>query len=161
MEILWDKKLSLLALAIILINITVAFFAYYKDFVGDKVAGKKTIIVQLTPHRAKYLNFLASAFPFTVILFLLSSPIWKESINLYFFSFMLLSFIILQYTAFLFFKHPQGSDTYYSLRWIFRGAVLFKTSFIALVNPFMAGILYGINFILIGFLFDLHNDHQA
>ena len=161
LEILWDKKLLLLALAIILMSITMAFFTYYKDYVGDKNAGKKTIIVQLSPQRAKYLNFLVSSLPFTIILFLLSSPVWRESINFYFFIFMALSFVILQYTALLLFKKPQGSDTYYSLKWNFRGAVLFETSFIALVNPLMAGILYVVNFILVGFLFSLHKDYLS
>ena len=161
LEILLDKKLLLLAIAIILINVTVAFFTYYKDFIGDKITGKKTIIVQLTPNKAKYLNFLVSILPFTVILFLLYSPAWKECMNLYFFSFMFLSFVILQYTAFLFFKKPQGSNTYYALKWNFRGAVLFETSFVALVNPLMAGVLYVVNFIVIGLLFNLHRDHLS
>ncbi len=161
LEILLDEKLLILAIAAILINITVAFFTYYKDFIGDRIAGKRTIIVQLTPDRAKYLNYLVSMLPFLVILFLLFSPMWKENINLYFIGFMFSTFIILQYTAFLFFKSPQGERTYYSLKWNFRGAVLFKTSFIALVNPLMAAILYAINFILVGFLFDLHKDYLA
>lgn len=161
LEILLDKKLLVLAISIALINITAVFFTYYKDFIGDRDTGKKTIIVQLTPNKAKYLNYLVSVLPFSVILFLLSSPVWKESVNPYFLSFMFLSFVILQYTAFLFFKNPQGSNTYYSLKWNFRGAVLFKTSFIALVNPLMAGVLYVVNFILVGFLFDLHKDYLA
>ena len=156
-----DKKLFLLATAIIMINIMAAFFTYYKDYRGDKAAGKKTVIVQLGPGKAKYLNHLVSAFPFSVLLFLFYSPVWKDDINPYFLILMLLTFIILQYTAFLFFKRPAGKDAYYSLKWNFRGVVLFKTSFIALVNPLMAGVLYLVNFILVGFLFDLHQDYLA
>lgn len=158
LEILLDKRLLLLALAIILVSITVAFFTYYKDYAGDKISGKKTIIVQLTPQKAKYLNFLVSSLPFTAVLFL---PAWGETINIYFFIFITLSFIILQYTAFLFFKNPQRGDTYYSLKWNFCGAVLFETSFIALVSPLIAGIMYATNFILVGFLFSLHKDYLA
>ena len=161
LEILWDKKLLLLAIAIALMNMTVAFYTYYKDFLGDKIIGKKTIIVQLTPHKAKYLNFSVSAFPFATVLFLLFSPIWKQSINIYFIIFMFLAFVILQYTAFLFFRNPQGGDAYYSLKWNFRGAVLFETSFIALLSPLMAGVLYVLNFVLVGFLFNLHKDYLA
>ncbi|MBL7131471.1 MAG: UbiA family prenyltransferase [Candidatus Omnitrophica bacterium] len=161
LEVLLDKKLFLLAIAVILINITVAFFTYYKDFKGDKITGKRTIIVKLTPLRARYFNYLVSFIPFSVVLFLLLSPIWRQRLNLYFLGFMLISFIIMQYTAFMFFKHPEGRNTYYSLKWNFSGAVLFETSFIALINPALAGILYFSNFILVNYLFDLHKDHLS
>lgn len=157
-DVLLDKRLGLIAIAVILVNITVAFFTYYKDYIGDKAGGRRTIIVQLSPYRARYLNYLMSAVPFTVLIFL---PIWRISINVYFIVLIALTFLMLQYTAFLFFRNPQGVSTYYSLKWNFRGAVLFKTSFIALVNPLLAGILYLINFILVGFLFELHKDHLA
>ena len=161
LEILLDKKLFLLAVAVLLINITLVFFTYYKDFPGDKVAGKKTLIVRLTPQKARYLNWFVSAFPFILLPFVCILPGWKNSVNPYFIGFMLLSFGILQYTASLFFKYPEGINTYYSLKWNFRGAVLYKTSLIALINPFLAGILYLINFIFLGVMFDLHRDHLA
>lgn len=154
LEILLDKRLFLLAVAIALVNITVAFYTYYKDFAGDKITGKNTIIVKLGPAKARHFNWLISILPFSVVLFL-------DSVNLYFIGFLLLSFAIMQYTAFLFYRNPQGESTYYSLKWNFRGAVLFKTSFIALVNPLMAGILYAANFILVGLLFNLHKDRLA
>lgn len=161
LEILLDKKLFLIAVAIILINFTVAFFTYFKDFQGDKITGKKTIIVQLTPNKAKYLNFLVSFIPFIIMIFFIFSSTWRDKLNLYFIAFMLLTFIILQYTAILFFKDPYGKNTYYSLKWNFRGAVLYKTSFIALINPLLAGILYLVNFVLVGFLFNRHKDYLA
>ncbi|MCK5306141.1 MAG: UbiA family prenyltransferase [Candidatus Omnitrophica bacterium] len=154
-----DKKLLLLAISVVLINITTAFYTYYKDARGDYLAGKKTIIVCLKPDRARYLNFIVSLLPFVIVPALLFSPAWNEKINIYFIAFLFLSFVILQYTALLFFKHPRGPQTYFSLRWNFTGAVLFKTSFVALVNPLLAGVLFLANFILIKFLFKLHSDY--
>lgn len=160
-EALLDARILLFAIAVVLINITMAFFTYYKDFIGDKATGNRTIIVQLGPVKVRYLNFLVSILPFAIIIFIMFFSAWRNAINIYFIAFMLVTFIVLQYTAILFFRKPQGSSTYHSLKWNFRGAVLFETSFIALVNPLLAGFLYLINFILVGFLFDLHKDHLA
>lgn len=156
LEILFDKTLSFLTVAVVLINFVVAFFTYYKDFIGDKVTGKNTIIVYLNPEKAKHLNFGIILLPFSVLFFL----DWKI-MSPYFVAFMCINLFILEYTAFLYFKNPKGKNTYYSLKWNFRGAVLFETSFIALLNPLSASVLYLINFILVGFLFGLHKDHLA
>ena len=154
LEILFDGRLTFIAIAVVLINSTVAFFTYFKDFAGDKTAGKKTIVVCLTPEKAKYLNFFMSLLPFSVLFF------WgrQASVNTYFLILMASTFFILQYTAFLYFRNAQGEDVYYSLKWNFRGAVLFETSFVALVYPFLAVVLYLINFITVGALFELHQD---
>lgn len=157
LEILLDKNLLLLSLGVILVNITVAFFTYYKDYRGDSATGNKTVIVYLTPNRAKYLNFFMSLLPFMAVVLLIPSA----RFNPLFLLLTMLNLIIMEYTAFLFFKNSQGKETYYSLKWNFRGAVLFKTAFIALVNPLLAGILYVFNFMIVGILFDLHRDHLA
>lgn len=157
LDILKDRNLFLFSLGVFLVNITVAFFTYYKDYRGDNVTGNTTIIVYLTPNKAKYLNFLIGLLPFTVLIFLITS----FRFNPEFILLTVLNLIIFEYTAFLFFRNPQGKETYYSLKWNFRGAVLFMTAFIALINPLLAGILYLFNFVIIGVLFDLHKDYQA
>jgi len=160
-EIIQDKSLLLLAVAVFLINFSLCFFTYYKDYKGDKVAGKNTLVVLMTPDKAKYLNFVISLLPFLVLPFLIFSPNWYNQINLCFIVLNLIAFIVMQYTAFLFFKYTQGDKTYYSLKWNFTGAVLFQTSFIALVNPLLASILYLISFLSVTFLFDMHKNHLA
>ena len=157
LEILFDRRLTFIAIAVVLINSTAAFFTYFKDFIGDKAAGKKTIVVCLTPEKAKYLNFLMSLLPFSILFF----GDWRTPAVPYFLILMAITFFILQYTAFLYFKKTQGKDVYYSLKWNFRGAVLFETSFVALINPSLAVALYLINFIAVGALFELHQDYLA
>ena len=160
-EIIADSKLAVLALGIVLINITVAFYTYFKDYLGDRETGTKTIVVKFSPQKAKHLNFIMSAFPFGIVVIMFFSEFWRDYLNPFFLALMVLTFLIMQYTAFLFFKHEQGKNTYYSLKWNFRGAVLYKTAFIAMVNPLLGGILYLINFILVGWLFDFHKDPLA
>ncbi len=161
LEIMADAQLAVLALGVILMNVAVAFYTYFKDYQGDKAAGIKTIVVKLSPGKAKYLNVMMSSLPFGIVVFMFFFDPWKGCINPFFTGLMVLTFLIMQYTAVLFFRNAHGEKTYYSLKWTFRGAVLYETGFIALLHPFLSGMLYLINFVLIGWLFDFHKDALA
>ena len=161
MIIFSNKDLLFVSLFVVLICSTMCFFTYFKDYRGDKLTGKKTLVVLLSPVRAKFLNFIMSTFPFIILFVILYYKIWQPGINLYFLIFIGISFIILQYTAFLYFKNPQGEKSYYSLKWNFTGTVLFKSSFVALVNPLLSMMIFIGGFILVGYLFSICKDPLA
>ncbi|MFA5031943.1 MAG: UbiA family prenyltransferase [bacterium] len=157
-SVLCNKDLIFIALFIALISSTMTFFTYFKDYSGDKQTGKKTLVVLLTPKKAKLLNFVASTIPFLVLFIVLFFNLWQPNTNLVFWILIAIAFIILQYTAFLYFKNPYGKATYYSLKWNFEGATMFQIAFMALINPLLSVIVFVIGFITVGYLFNLYKD---
>lgn len=143
------------ALGFFLINFSMCFFTYYKDYEGDKTAEKNTLVVLLSPEKARLSNFVFSVLPFAA-LFVMPfefSPFFVVS--------MCLNFIMFQYTAWAYFKHPTGESTYYNLRWNYVSAVLYEVSFIILVEPLSGVLLYGLSFVGVMGIFRLHKDHLS
>ena len=155
LEILTEESLWTAAVAFFLINFSMCFFTYYKDYDGDKKTGKKTLVVLLSPEKAKFLNFIFSLLPFAVLFFL------PFELNLFFTGAMLLNFLMFQYTAWIFFKDTAGENTYYNLKWNFVTAVLYESSFIMLTAPQIGIMFYVLNFFIVMMLFQLHKDHLS
>lgn len=158
MSVLYNKDLIYIALFIALISSTMTFFTYFKDYSGDKQAKKKTLVVLLSPEKARFLNFIASSLPFLILFVVLSFNLWQPKTNLFFWILLSIAFIILQYTALLYFKNPRGKTTYYSLKWNFEGATLFQVAFMALISPLLSIIVFISGFILVGCLFEIYKD---
>jgi len=151
--VLTNKDLVFVSLFIALMFSTMTFFTYYKDFKGDKAAGKKTLVVLLSPEKAKYLNFLMAFIPYIVLSAIIYSKLWQPGSNIYFLVLNSISFILVFYTAIILFRFPSGEKTTGALKWNFSGTVLFETSFIALVNPLLAIVLFVIGFLSVYYLF--------
>jgi len=150
-----DQNLLGVALAFFLANFSMCFFTYYKDYEGDKVAGKKTLVVLLSPDKARFLNFVFSLLPFAVL------PFIPLVLNDLFAILMGVSFWTFQYTAWVFFKCPSGEGAYYNLKWNFLAAVIYEVSFITLVEPLLGVLLYGLSFVGVMGIFRLHKDHLS
>lgn len=150
-----DQSLLGVYLAFFLANFSLCFFTYYKDYEGDKNAKKKTLVVLLSPDKARYLNFIFSLLPFGALLFMPLEP------NKLFIIFMGLTFLMFQYTAWAFFKAPLGNKTYYNLQWNYLAAVLYEVSFIVLVQPLLGVLLYVLSFVGVAGLFRLHKNHLS
>ncbi len=151
--VLKNNDLIFVSLFIALIFFTMTFFTYYKDYKGDKLAGKKTLVVLLSPGRAKYLNFLMASIPYIVLSAIIYSGLWQPDLNTHFLVLNGISFLLIFYTALLLFKYPEGKKTTDALKWNFSGTVLFETSFIALVNPLLAFVLFVVGFLSVYYLF--------
>jgi len=135
-----------------------AFFTYFRDYLGDIKIGKKTLVVLMTPENARILNFVFSLLPFLALFFIVYFKFWAITPNLIFSVLIFISFIICQYTAFLYFKNFKGEKTYYLLKCNFQGAVIFQISFMALIKPLLSVIVFVIVFILINNLFNYYRD---
>jgi geranylgeranylglycerol-phosphate geranylgeranyltransferase len=151
--VLNNKDLIFVSLFVALMFSTMTFFTYYKDYKGDKKTGKKTLVVLLSPERARYLNFPMAFIPYMALFIILSSKLWLPDINIHFFILNSISFLLIFYTAFLLFRHPEGEKSASGLKWNFSGTVLFETSFIALVNPFLSIVLFVVSFLFVYYLF--------
>lgn len=143
------------ALGFFLINFSMCFFTYYKDYEGDKTAGKKTLVVLLSPEKARFTNFVFSVVPFAALL------VMPFELNPFFVGSMCLNFLMFQYMAAAYFKNPTGESTYYNLRWNYVSAVLYEVSFIMLVEPLLGVLLYVLSLIGVMGIFQLHRDHLS
>ena len=151
--VLKNKDLIFISLFVILMFSTMTFFTYYKDYKGDKLVGKKTLVVLLSPGKAKHLNFLMAFTPYIVLFVILYFRLWQPDVNMWFFILIGVSLLLVFYTALLLFRSPEGKRTTGSLRWNFSGTVLFETSFIALINPLLAIVLFVVGFLCVYYLF--------
>ena len=142
-----------MSLFVALMFSTMTFFTYYKDYNGDKKTGKKTLVVLLSPEKARWLNFPMAFIPYTVLFIILNSKLWLPDINVHFIVLNGISFLLIFYTAFLLFRYPEGEKSAGGLKWNFSGTVLFETSFLALVNPFLAIVLFVMGFLFVYYLF--------
>ena len=151
--VLKNKDLVFVSLFVALMFSTMTFFTYYKDYNGDKKTGKKTLVVLLSPEKARWLNFPMAFIPYTVLFIILNSKLWLPDINVHFIVLNGISFLLIFYTAFLLFRYPEGEKSAGGLKWNFSGTVLFETSFLALVNPFLAIVLFVMGFLFVYYLF--------
>ncbi len=151
--VLKNKDLIFVSLFIALMFSTMTFFTYYKDYQGDKLVGKKTLVVLLSPKKAKHLNFLMAFTPYIVLFIILYSRLWQPNLNMWFLILVGVSLLLIFHTALLLFRYPEGEKTTVSLKWNFSGTVLFETSFIALLNPLLALVLFVVGFLFVYYLF--------
>ena len=153
-QILNNADLMYMALLVMLSSATMCYFTYFKDYLGDKKEGKKTLIVLLTPNYARKLNFLMSLLPFIVLLCICYFNLWSLRINSCFLILTTIAFILSQYTSLLYYKRHNNSDKEKSnLELNFESTVLFQVSLIALVNPLLAVILFIFSFLMIKIIF--------
>lgn len=163
MDILFDSRLGALAILVWISNSILCFFTDFKDYPGDRESKIKTLVVVLGANKAKYLGITLPLIPFICLYYFITlSLLSSYLINRYFLIMATLSFFAFLYPVILFFKHPQGKNTYYSLKWIIIAVVLFETTLIGLEDIRLSMILFILNFICVSGLFNLYyKDHLA
>jgi geranylgeranylglycerol-phosphate geranylgeranyltransferase len=152
--------ISLLILVVVL-NGTMTYYTYFKDYKGDKITNKNTLIVQLGIKKSRILAIIFSIIPFSLFIILYLIKFINLSINIDFIILGIITLFLHLWTGFLFFKNPFGKKTYYSLSINFRACTCGQVSLIALFNPKLSIILFLISYIFIEFLFTLHSNPKA
>ena len=147
---------------VILINGLMTFYTYFKDYKGDKLANKKTLVVIYGLRISRVIALISSFLP--VIFFLLMyyglNLIDIEINNTFIILGIIYTFLQI-WTGWLYFRHPYGAKTYFSLAANFRAAACGQATLIALFNPELSMILFIVSYIFVGFLFDLHSNSKA
>ena len=144
-----------------LMNALMTYYTYFKDYAGDKAAGKKTIVVKYGIERARKIGLIASFLPaatFAIIHFIGIIPI-KLSVT--FWMLMGLTFFLEVWVGYLYYKNPEGEKTYYSLAVNFRACGCGQVALIGIFDDQLAVMLFLVTYIFIGFLFDLHQDSRG
>ncbi|MCX7010810.1 MAG: UbiA family prenyltransferase [Kiritimatiellaeota bacterium] len=147
-----------------LLNGLMTYYTYFKDYVGDKAAGKRTFVVKYGLNVARYVGVVGAFLP-TAVFFAFVQLGWLPFGDVLFkrdFVFCGIMTIFLQvWTAMLFFRHPAGERTYFSLATNIRACVAGQITLIAIFNGTLALYLFSASYVFIGFLFDQHKDAKS
>ncbi|MDD2496911.1 MAG: UbiA prenyltransferase family protein, partial [Desulfitobacteriaceae bacterium] len=129
---LTTDRVAILILVAVL-NALMTYYTYFKDYEGDKLAGKKTLVVRLGVEKSKYLGMILAFLP-AVILALFCFTHIIDTVNHIFLLLTGLTFFLELWTGYLYFKNPQGEGTYYALAVNFRACACGQAALIAIFN---------------------------
>lgn len=147
----------LLIVFIALVNGLMTLYTYFKDYEGDKAAGKKTLVVKLGIERSQILALVACFLPLIVFLIIyFGFETWDYELNSIFIELGLLSTGLQLWTGYLYFRNPIGTGTYFSLSMNFRACACSESAIIAIFNPALGVLLFLASYFFIGFLFNFH-----
>ncbi|HDS09920.1 MAG TPA: ubiquinone biosynthesis protein UbiA [Firmicutes bacterium] len=143
------------------INGLMTFYTYFKDYHGDKIAGKNTIVVKYKLEASKILSIVFAFLPTIVFFIMRITGMIAFPLNRTFILLGILTVVLQIWTGILFFLNPIGEKTYTSLKTDFRACVCGEAAIIAFFNPELAIWLFLAAYILVGFLFDLHKNPKS
>ena len=154
------ERVSILCL-VWLLNALMTYFTYFKDYEGDKAAGKKTIIVRYGIDKSKTFGVISSFFPSVMFFAFYKGGGITMPLTTTFWILAALTVFLELWTACLYYINPAGEKTYYSLATNTRACACGHAAFIGVYNPQLASLLFLVTYIFIGFLFDLHKDYKV
>ncbi|MFO7820564.1 MAG: UbiA family prenyltransferase [Lentisphaeria bacterium] len=161
--VITSNRLSVVALVAVL-NGVMTFYTYFKDYVGDTRAGKRTFVVRYGVNAARYAG-LGGAFLPTFVFLVFHLTGWLPFGDILFtrdFVFCALITVFLQlWTAVRYFRHPVGERTYFSLATNIRACVAGQVTLISIFNGTLALYLLSASYVFIGFLFHLYGDAKS
>jgi len=158
--VLQPHRISVL-LMVWLINALMTFYTYFKDYQGDKAAGKNTIIVKYGLEQSRVLAIVSAFLPTLLFLLLRLSGMHTTHLTTTFLILAGLTVFLQFWTGILYYKSPKGTKTYTSLVTNFRACACGQATLIALFNPDVAMWLFIFSYIFVGFLFDLHSNPRS
>lgn len=154
------SRLSVIAM-VWLMNGLMTFYTYFKDYKGDRRAGKKTIIVRYGLRASRYISIYSSFLPAVLFVILYSSGLIIAPLNKTFILLAILTLFLEVQTGWLYFKNPIGELTYYSLEANFRACACGQATFVALFNTHLGLVLFILSYVFVGFLFRLHHNRKS
>ena len=158
-----SNRISALLL-VALMNGLMTFYTYFKDLEGDRLAGKRTFVVRHGLRASRWAGLVGAFLP-TLAFAVFHFTGWLPLTDVLFmrdFLFCAVITVFLQlWTAVLFFRHPEGERTYFSLATNIRACVAGQITIIAIFNGTLALYLLTASYVFIGFLFNLHQDARA
>ena len=157
--VLLPRRLSVLILVWVM-NALMTFYTYFKDYQGDKAAGKRTLIVSLGLRKSRWISIGSAFLPTLVFAALRISGLHQTPLNTSFMILGSLTVFLQVWTGVLYYRYPDGPGAYTSLVTNFRACACGQAALIGIFNPDLAIWLFIFSYIFVGFLFDFHRDHQ-
>lgn len=144
-----------------IINGLMTFYTYFKDYEGDKAAGKETLVVKYGLDKARLMALFATFLP-TMAFFVLKAldMLWVK-INSTFIILGCLTVFLQAWTGMLYYRKPTGPETYAALKTNFRACVCGEATIIAFFNPDLAVWLFIMSYMFVEFLFELHPNSKS
>jgi geranylgeranylglycerol-phosphate geranylgeranyltransferase len=162
MEIYFTRSRLSGLIFITVLNGLMTYYTYFKDHEGDRLAGKRTIVVKYGLEKNRTIAMLSAFLP-SILFFIgyYGFGAFEIELNSTFKMLGYLTIFLQVWTGYLYFKNPKGEMTYYSLVTNFRACTCGEATIIALFNPELGIILFLVSYIFIGFLFNLHTNIKA
>ena len=132
------------------------YFTYFKDYEGDKITGKKTLVVLLGIKKGAWLGILFSILPLTAFIILSWNHFILAPVNKVFVILGILTTIMHLGTGVLFLRHGNDKSYYHGLLLNFRACICAQATLIALFNRELSLILFIVSYIMIGYIFHLY-----
>ena len=123
--------------AVLVINMVMTTFTYFKDVAGDRAAGKRTVVVALGPARAAAMMRVAAFLPL-VVLVALAAGAAHPALYLLTVLFAGLLFIV---SGFRFGHHFSGPAAYHQLGLVFAATAAAQAALVALAAPLTGAVL--------------------
>ena len=155
-----SSRLSVIAL-VWLMNGLMTFYTYFKDYKGDRKAGKKTIIVKYGLRASRYISIFSAFLPAILFVVLYSAGLIEAPLTKTFIFLGILTLFLEIQTGWLYFKNPIGEMTYYSLEANFRACTCGQATFVALFNGQLGLILFILSYVFVGILFHLYRNSKS
>lgn len=145
-----------------LINGLMTYYTYFKDYIGDKAAGKKTLIVRLGLEKSQKLSVVFSFLPPAIFLiFNYGFNVWDFQLNGIFVLLGILAAGLQIWTGFLYYTNPKGSMTYFALAMNFRACTCIESAIISIFNPALGVTMFLLSYFFIGFLFNFYVNNKG
>ncbi|MBN2036326.1 MAG: UbiA family prenyltransferase [Chitinispirillaceae bacterium] len=157
--VLLPHRVSVLVLVWVM-NALMTYYTYFKDYMGDKAAGKRTLVVSFGLARSRWLSIASAFLPTLLFVFLRISGLHQTPLNSTFIILGALTVFLQVWTGVLYFRFPTGQGAYASLVTNFRACTCGQAALIGIFNPDLAIWLFIFSYIFVGFLFDFHRDSQ-
>ncbi|MDD3925969.1 MAG: ubiquinone biosynthesis protein UbiA, partial [bacterium] len=151
-------------LLIVLLNAVMTYYTYFKDYEGDRIAGKRTFIVRYGMDKARKAGIIGAFIPMAAFILFMALgwlPGNELKISLLFALCAAFAVSLQIWTALLFYRRPTGDQAYTNLAMGIRACVSGQIALIALMNGVLAVCLLIASYSLIGMLFGLHRDAKA
>lgn len=139
-----------------LMNGLMTYYTYFKDYQGNLLAGKRTLVVRSGLEKSRVLAIVSAFLPTLVFAALRLSGMHRTPLNHTFILLGILTVFLQLWTGVLYWRNPSGVKTYASLKTNFRACTCGQAALVGIFNPDLALWLFIFSYVFVGFLFDLH-----
>lgn len=123
--------------AVVLFNMIMTYFTYFKDYLGDKEAGKNTLVVKWGLEKASNMGVLFSFVPAIIL-----GALYDGDRNFLISAILASSLFIL--TGILFKKENDGKNTYFNLKYNFAALSASQACLVCHLGRSMEGLVLAI-----------------
>jgi geranylgeranylglycerol-phosphate geranylgeranyltransferase len=155
-----SNRLTVVGL-VALMNGLMTYFTYFKDYEGDKAAGKRTFIVRHGLATARIVGVIGTFLPTVLFFASRAAGLFPFEITEHFVYCGVMTIFLQFWTAVRFYRNPIGPRAYFSNATNFRACACGQVTMIAIFNGPLALYLFSFTYVFIGFLFGLHDDVQG